>query len=224
LCLAICPAHRGFVYTQTDDIVPGASTVVAFSRQIGTGAHTLGLRVRGTGTVRLEFIESGGPGADPVVQQIDSDEWVWVYLTGFSIPQGHVDNEQGFTFTISGDVQVYGASLRPAAEGSQEVDLEGIFEGILKRICVPTSECVPCYDCEVDCTYDCDPCCEITNDGHDMPETWTVVTPAECGVDGLERRDCERDNCDHYETRPIGTESWWAGVKRTVDATWAAGG
>ena len=44
-----------------------------------------------------------------------------------------------------------------------------------------------------------DPC----TDGHNLPETWTVQTPATCLTNGEERRTCQRVNCEYYEQRVI---------------------
>lgn len=39
-------------------------------------------------------------------------------------------------------------------------------------------------------------------DGHDYCEWYTVIEPT-ITTDGVERRDCQRDGCYHFETRPI---------------------
>lgn len=43
---------------------------------------------------------------------------------------------------------------------------------------------------------------ETSKLGHDFGE-WAVVTAAQVGVAGLEKRECERDGCNHYETKAI---------------------
>lgn len=43
---------------------------------------------------------------------------------------------------------------------------------------------------------------ETSKLGHDFGE-WAVVTAAQVGVAGLEKRECKRDGCNHYETKAI---------------------
>jgi len=58
--------------------------------------------------------------------------------------------------------------------------------------------------------------------GHDMPEAWTQSSTQSCVSEGIERKDCQREHCEHFETQPIaalGHTGEWSEITPATETT-----
>ena len=192
---------------------------VEFAEFQGTDNYVLWLRVRGDGTVNLEVSRP-----QPIyygIYTIANDDWIWIALS-FRI-QGGGDGDIELSVTINGEVEIQDAIVQvvgnnpppplysPPPDSNVIPDLaERWFGGQLDWV-ADTVEVRQEPTCTVDgeirwYCYHCDEFlyAEILSAlGHDLRDDWFVVTAPECGVHGLERRNCHRENCVYFETRTV---------------------